>query len=140
MIDLDQTDRNLIAALRQNARASVTTLAADLGVARATIQTRLDRLVSSGTIQRFTVELQSGDTDAIHAIMTIAVQGPMSRAVTRALRNLAQIIELHSTNGAWDMVARIEAEDLQSFDRILREVREIPGVLNTETSILLARA
>lgn len=141
MTDLTATDRLLITALKQNARASVTTLAALLGVSRATAQTRLDRLVASGVIRRFTIELDAiGVADVVRAVMLIEVQGPRARAVTRVLRAIPEIVSLHTTNGAWDLVAHVETGNLPEFDRILRVVREITGVLNSETCLLLDSA
>jgi DNA-binding Lrp family transcriptional regulator len=45
---------------------------------------------------------------------------------------------LHTTNGGWDLIAEVRADSLSDFDRVLREVRTIDGVLNSETSILLS--
>lgn len=141
MSEIDNIDRALIGLLRQDGRASVTALAAELGVARGTVQTHLERLVSRGVIQRFTVELaNTSDDDVIRAIMMIEVQGNLSRQVATRLRRLKQVSQLHSTNGNWDFVAHLETVNLEDFDRVLREVREIPGVLNSETCLLLSRA
>lgn len=141
MNTLDQTDRRLIAALKQDGRASVTTLAHLLKVSRSTVQTRLDRLISTGTIQRFTVELDAvGSDERVHAIMMVAVEGPRARHVIRALRRLPEITALHTTNGKWDLVGAIETGTLAEFDRVLREVREVQGVLNSETCLLLDAA
>lgn len=138
---LDPTDRQLIAALKQDGRASITTLAGRLGVSRATVQNRMSRLVSSGVIQRFTIDLDAmGSDDQIHAVMMIALQGNLARSITRALRGMPEIASLHTTNGSWDLVARIETSSLPEFDRLLREVREITGVVNSETCLLLDTA
>ncbi len=141
MTDLSTTDHRLIAALKKDGRASITTLAGLLGVSRATVQARMERLVSTGVIQRFTVELDTiGSLDLIRAVMMIELQGILARAVIRHLRNIPEIISLHTTNGTWDLVAQIEVANLVEFDRILRKVREISGVLNSETCILLDTA
>lgn len=72
--------------------------------------------------------------------MLIQLQGTMSRAVTRALNAMPAIVSLHSTNGTWDLVAQIETATLPDFDKTLRAVREVPGVLNSETCLLLDTA
>ena len=72
--------------------------------------------------------------------MMIELEGTLARSVTGSLTRLAEIVSLHSTNGTWDLVAHIETSSLPEFDRVLREVREIKGVLNSETSILLNKA
>ncbi len=139
--DLDHTDRQLLTALTADGRASVTTLAATLGLARATVQTRLEKLQASGVIRRFTVELSAEATpDLVHAVMLIQLQGALARRIAKALRAMPEITDLHSTNGSWDLVARIETATLPDFDRVLRRVREIDGVLNSETCLLLDHA
>ena len=54
---LDDLDRGILAALTADARTSVATLARRLKVARSTIQARLERLETSGTIAGYTVKL-----------------------------------------------------------------------------------
>ncbi|EYD70391.1 Lrp/AsnC family transcriptional regulator [Limimaricola hongkongensis] len=141
MTQLDPTDRRLLALLQQDARMPVVALAAELGLSRATVSARIDRLRGTGAIRRFTVELGAPDADdLIRAVMLIELQGPQARGVAARLRRMRQVSELHSTNGAWDLVARIEAASLSEFDRVLGDIREIPGVLNSETCLLLNRA
>lgn len=141
MRQIDPTDRKLIALLKNDGRASITTLAGQLGVSRATVQHRMDALVQSGTIRRFTVEIDAGDADdMIHAIANIRLEGNLERSATRALEALPEVQSLYSTNGAWDLVVFIEALNLSEFDSILRKIRHIRGVKDSETSILLDRA
>ena len=138
---MDATDQKLVALLKRDGRASVTTLAGELNVSRVTVQTRLDRLKRDGTIRRFTVELgQVGLDDLIHSIMMIEVKGAQATSVIKQLRRMPEIVDLHTTNGVWDLVAQIETVSLPDFDRVLRQVREVQGVTGSETSLLLDRA
>lgn len=138
MIRLDDLDHQLIEVLRSDGRAPVSKLATILGVSRGTVQARLDRLVDSGVILGFTIRVrQEHDATAIRAVMMIEVAGKSTAAIIRRLRGMPELISLHSTNGAWDLVAEIRAASLPDFDRVLREVRAIDGILNSETSILL---
>lgn len=135
----DALDHALISALREDGRAPISKLAAILGVSRATVQSRLDRLIESGAVLGFTVRFrQDYDTKAIRAIMMIEVMGRSTTAVIKQLRGLPELHSLHTTNGTWDLIAEIRASSLSDFDRVLREVRTIDGVLNSETSILLS--
>jgi DNA-binding Lrp family transcriptional regulator len=45
---------------------------------------------------------------------------------------------LHTTNGRWDIVAEVRADSLQEIDLVLNRLRQIAGVLSTETSLLLS--
>ena len=135
----DSIDKKLVAILRTDARASISKLAKLLHVSRGTVQNRLDRLVSSGAILGFTVRAHDElETDLIKAIMMIEVVGKSTTQVINKLRGIPQLEKLHTTNGAWDLVAEIRASTLPEFDRVLRDVRTIEGVLNSETSILLS--
>jgi DNA-binding Lrp family transcriptional regulator len=135
----DDLDHRLISVLREDGRAPLSKLAVILGVSRGTVQARLDRLLQSGAALGFTIRVrQDYDDGAIRAIMMIEVQGRSTTKVIRFLRGLPELYALHTTNGSWDLVAEIRAGNLRDFDRVLREVRTVEGVLNSETSILLS--
>ncbi|WP_399679908.1 Lrp/AsnC family transcriptional regulator [Xenophilus sp.] len=139
MINLDDTDRQLIALLRDNARATVASLAQRLRVARGTVQNRIARLEREGVIAGYTVRLKpQAEAQRIRALMTIAVEGNRTQQVLRSLRGLPQVGTLYSTNGRWDIVAELQAETLEAFDHALGAVRQIEGIASTETSILLS--
>ena len=136
---LDDLDRRLIDVLRRDGRAPLSKLAVILGVSRGTAQARLDRLLESGTVLGFTIRVrQDQEPHVIRAIMMIEVAGKSTSAVIQNLRRIPELHTLHSTNGAWDLVAEIRASSLQDFDRVLGEVRMSDGILNSETSILLS--
>jgi DNA-binding Lrp family transcriptional regulator len=135
----DDLDRRMIAHLRADGRASLSKLADALGVARGTVQNRLDRLLETGTLLGFTVRVREDYEDrAIRAVMLIEVIGKSTTQVIQRLRGIAEIEALHTTNGNWDLVADIQVSSLADFDRLLREVRMIDGVANSETSLLLS--
>lgn len=138
MADVDDLDRKLIALLRTDGRAPVTTLARQLGVTRATVNSRLDRLVASGKVLGFTVRMRDehGDDD-VRAISLIEVEGRSTNEVIMALRGLSEIQSLHTTNGGWDLVAEMRCESLAEFDQVLGRIRSVDGVINSETSLLL---
>ncbi len=135
----DALDRSLIGLLRNDGRAPLSKLADILQVSRGTVQNRLDRLLSSGALLGFTIRVRSDyAADVVRAVMMIEVEGKSTTAVIRQLRGLPELHAIHTTNGSWDLVAEIHASSLQDFDRVLREVRSIDGVLNSETSLLLS--
>lgn len=136
---LTDLDRRLLSALREDGRASVASLARRLGVARATVNSRLDRLIATGTITGFTARVRDEvDPLAIHAIAFIAVEGRSADKVIRHLRGFPEISALHTTNGGWDLVAQLRTESLGGFDQVLGRIRGVEGVVNSETSLLLS--
>ncbi len=137
MADLDALDRRLIALLRTDGRAPVTTLARQLGVTRATVNSRLERLQESGRVLGFTVRMKDDHDDDVRAISLIEVEGRTTNEVIRALRGVPEIQSLHTTNGGWDLVAEIRCDSLLAFDRVLGQIRSVDGVINSESSLLL---
>lgn len=136
---MDDTDRQLIALLRDNARMPVVALAGKLRVARATVQNRIARMESEGTIVGYTVRLKpQAEAHRIRAIMSIEVEGHHGDKVRALLRGHPNVTALHTTNGRWDLMAELRADTLEAFDQVLNAVRAIPGIANTETSILLS--
>ena len=134
----DDLDRQLIAQLRADGRAPISKLATILNVSRTTVQTRLDRLLNSGALLGFTVRVREDHADStIRAVMMIEVIGKSTSQVIRRLRGLSELHQLHTTNGKWDLVAELQTDSLETFDRVLREVRSIDGISNSETSLLL---
>lgn len=134
----DELDRKLIAELRSDARAPISTLANNLKVSRGTVQNRIDRLVSSGAILGFTIRTDDSlEKNVVRAVMMVEVVGKSTSQVIQKMKGIRELTKIHTTNGAWDLVVEIRASDLQAFDSVLKVVRELDGVLNSETSILL---
>ena len=136
---MDDTDRQLLSLLRDNARTSVASLAKVLRVSRGTVQNRLTRLEADGTITGYTVRLKpQAEGHRIRAFMTVAVEGNRTAAVLAALRGDPAVSALHTTNGRWDIVAELRADSLEGFDSVLSRIRLLEGIANTETSLLLS--
>ncbi|GGM00138.1 Lrp/AsnC family transcriptional regulator [Pseudooceanicola nanhaiensis] len=138
MPSLPETDRAIISALRGDARMSITQLAQTVGISRTTARTRLEALVAEGRIRRFTVETDVDVEGGIRAITLVELQGSLSRNVIRTLTRIPEVSTIHATNGAWDLVVEIRTDTLANFDLVLRRIREVPGVLNSQSCLLLA--
>jgi len=139
MNNIDDTDRELLALLRHDARMPVATLAARLKVARGTVQNRMKRLERDGVIVGYTIRVKpQAEAHRIRALMTIVVEGNRGAEVLHALRGHPNVTGLHSTNGRWDLIAELRADTLEAFDRALGNIRLIDGIASTETSLLLS--
>jgi DNA-binding Lrp family transcriptional regulator len=139
VISLDNTDHQLIALLRQDARLTVAALAKKLGVARGTVTNRLQRLEDGGVIVGYAVQLRPDvQAEGIRAWMGVLVEGNQTRSVIASLLGEPGVAALHDTNGRWDLLAELRAQTVAELSEVLERVRLIKGIRNTETSILLA--
>ena len=135
---MDETDHQLIALLRQNARLSVAALAARLGVSRGTVTNRMRRLEDDSVIVGYTVRLRPDvPRSQITAWMSIAVEGNQTRSVIASLLGEPGVATLHDTNGRWDLLAELRAGNLQDLAKVLERIRLLKGISNTETSLHL---
>lgn len=138
MNNLDAIDQRLIAMLRHNARESVATLAARLGVSRGTVTNRLRKLEDSGIIVGYTVRLRPAvATTALQAWMSITIEGNEAGRVAASLLGEPGVQALHATNGQWDLLAELQADSPAGLSRVLERIRLIKGIRHTETNIHL---
>ncbi|HEY7669751.1 MAG TPA: Lrp/AsnC family transcriptional regulator [Hyphomicrobium sp.] len=136
---MDDLDHRLLTLMRDDARRSIASLAAELDASRATVRARLDKLVRSGVIGGFTIVVRDPtERNYVRAIMLIEVEGRGVEKVMRRMHGFPEVRRLYSTNGRWDIVAELVTDTLEGFDRLLNRVREIDGITSTETSILLS--
>ncbi|MBS0376184.1 MAG: Lrp/AsnC family transcriptional regulator [Proteobacteria bacterium] len=134
------TDDALLALLKSNARLSTAALARQLGVARSTVQGRLERLERSGVIRGYTVELgPAARARQVQAHAMIAVEPQQQQAVERKLRAMPAVATLLTVSGSYDLIAMLTAESTEALDAALDELRACPGVKSTTTSIVLSR-
>lgn len=136
---MDEVDQKLLAALRRDGRASLSELAALLGVTRATVRTRMQRMVAQGDIAGFTVMTRADISMApVRALMMIRIEGRGFERIAQRLAGIVQVTSVHSTNGRWDLIVEIASDTLVDLDGVLQKIRDIDGVAASETSLLLS--
>lgn len=136
---MDKLDQKLLAALKRDGRASLSELAADLGVTRTTIRARMARLTESGEIAGFTV-LTRNDvaTSPVRGLMTLEIEGRGTDKIIQRLTGMPQVIVVHTTNGTWDLIVEIGTQTLEALDEVLFAIRRLEGVIRSETNLLLS--
>ena len=135
---MNETDTAIIAALRHDARASLSDLAARLGVSRTTVRGRIERLRQKGEIVGFTVVMRQDTlSDPVRGLMMIGIEGRGTDKIIRQLNGMPELMAVHSTNGRWDVIVEVGTDTLESFDEDLTRIRRLDGIVASETSLLL---
>lgn len=136
---MDRLDERLLLSLKRDGRAALSELAADLGVTRATVRARINKLRASGEIAGFTV-LTRADVAAqpVRGLMMLGIEGRGTERIVTALTRLPQVEAVHSTNGHWDLIVEIGTETLEVLDETLFAIRRMDGVARSETNLLLS--
>lgn len=139
LTDIDDTDRRLIALLAANARTPVARLASRLGLARTTVQARLDRLERSGTIAGYTLRLSPDVTRGqIRATVLVHITPAAQASVLAQLRGLTAVETVHTTSGRFDLCCQLRTPSTLDLDAALDRIGEIDGVQAMESLIHLS--
>ena len=136
---MNDLDASIIALLKRNARMSVTQMSHELGASRVTIDAHVKKMEQSGVITGYTVTL--GAEEFRHNVsgwIKINVEANMEEAAIRKLSGVPEITRLFTTNGRWDLAAEIQTQTLETFDTAISRLRQIPGIKETDTSLLLS--
>jgi len=136
-MQIDETDQALLALLRDNARLPVATLARRLGLARTTVQARLDRLETSGVIQGYAVRLNDSLRAPLRATVLVGIEPRSGPTVLARLKSLSQVQRVHTTSGRFDLIVTVEAATTEDLDDTLDRIGEAKGVKGSESLIHL---
>ncbi|HUI60824.1 MAG TPA: Lrp/AsnC family transcriptional regulator [Steroidobacteraceae bacterium] len=135
----DELDRRLLALLRKDARLPIARLSKSLGISRASVYARLQRLHRNGVIEGYTVRLNPDfDRRLIRAHVLMKVTGKLARATEKQLQAMPEIIALYAISGVYDLIAVLEAASVGDLNHLIDRIGDLEGVEKTNSSILLA--
>jgi DNA-binding Lrp family transcriptional regulator len=136
--DIDDLDTSLLGELQADARVGVLELSRRLGVARGTVQARLDRMIDAGVIRSFSANL---NLDAlgfrVKAYVTVEVKEGQVVSVVEPLSKINEVLEVHSVAAQGDLLCLIAARSNQHMMDVLEKVLTIPDIARTSTAIVL---
>jgi DNA-binding Lrp family transcriptional regulator len=138
---MDDLDATLIRLFADEPRVGVLEASRRLGVARGTVQARLNRLVAKGVIAGWGPEL---DPEAlgypVTAFLTLEIkQGAGHETVARHLARIPEVLEAFTITGAGDMWCRVVARSNNDLQRVIDAVLSDSGILRSSTVIALAK-
>lgn len=136
----DQLDARLIAALRNNPRVGLLEVARQLGVARGTVQARLQKLESSGVITGHGPEIDPhaiGYTVTAFVLIELA-QGRLGEAVS-VMEEMPEVLEADGVSGPHDLICRVVARDTEHLQQLINELLSTPAIRRCTSYIVLSR-
>jgi Transcriptional regulators len=135
---LDRLDGRLIRLLAQQPRIGVLECSRRLGVARGTVQARLDRLQAVGVIRGFGPELEPAALGyPVTAFATLEISQGQGQDVRAHLAAVPEVLELHTITGQGDMLCRIVARSNADLQRVIDRVVGFDGIVRAATAIAL---
>ena len=136
---IDELDARLIQGLAETPRAGIMELARQLGVARGTVQARLDKLQRRTVITGFGPDLSLHELGyQVLAFTTLEIaQGRLDDVVAH-LVEIPEVLEAHATTGPGDLHCRIVARTNEDLQRVINRMLEVQGIDRTTTQIALS--
>lgn len=137
-LELDPLDRRLIAAMAASPRTGVLELSRRLGVARGTVQARLDKLVDRGAITGFgpDLDLRAIGYDVLAFTTLEIAQGRLDDVVAH-LREIPEVLEAQATTGPGDLHCRVVARSNSHLQEVVNRMLEVRGIVRTSTVIAM---
>jgi DNA-binding Lrp family transcriptional regulator len=136
---IDSLDARLLRELDTAPKVGVLELSRRLGVARGTVQARLDRLVERGIIATFSPTL---DPEAlgyhVTAFATLEIRQGQGVDVLAHLRTIPEVLEVHTITGQGDMLCRLVAKSNPDLQRVLDQVTQLDAIVRTSTVIAMS--
>lgn len=138
---LDDLDRRLLALLADDPHIGVLGASRELGVARGTVQARIDRLIRTGVIRSFAPTIDPAALGyPVTAFCTVEIrQGKGHAAVVDHLSAIPEVLEAHTITGSGDLVLRVVARDNADLQRVLDAILDDRHVTRANTLIALAQ-
>jgi DNA-binding Lrp family transcriptional regulator len=136
---VDELDARLLTLFAEQPRIGVLECARRLGVARGTVQARLDRLQERGVITGFGPGVDPAALGyEVTAFVTLEIrQGSGHQAVTRHLAGIPEVLEVHTVTGQGDLLCRIVARSNADLQRVIDDVVADEDIRRTATLIAL---
>ena len=138
MAKLDDTDRRILVELDDDPRLPTVVIAQRLGLARATVQSRLDKLTSSGVLRANSSRVRP---DALGRGISASVRAELDQHLIldaiEALKLIPEVLECFAPAGDDDLLLRVVARTPDDLYRVSEEIRLCPGIVRTSTSMFL---
>ena len=139
MADADGLDVRLVELFRDEPRVGVLEASRRLGVARGTVQARLDRMQARGVITGFGPDIDPAALGfAVTAFVTLEIrQAGGHDPVAHGLAVIPEVLEVHTITGPGDMLCRVVARTNADLQRVIDAIVDVPGVVRAATVIAL---
>jgi DNA-binding Lrp family transcriptional regulator len=137
---MDQLDAGILALFASHPRVGVLEASRRLGVARGTVQARLDKLESAGVVRGWGPDVDPAALGyPVTAFVTLGIRQPRGHdPLAEQLARIAEVLEVHTITGSGDLQCRVVARSNADLQRVIDAIVEVDGVERTSTVIALA--
>jgi Lrp/AsnC family leucine-responsive transcriptional regulator len=133
---MDETDKEIIKILKDNGRATYSNIGKKVDLSEGAVRKRIKALVDSGVIRRFTIKI--GLMEGAEAITLLSINPSLPTSeVSKILKKYPNVETIYEITGQYDIAVVISALNITEVDECLEKIRQVNGVVNTNTMIVL---
>lgn len=138
MSEIDATDRRILLLLDEDGRMPTAMIASRLGLARGTVQARLEKLRESGALRLHSARITPAALGRpVGASVQVELDQHQIGEAIAALADLPEVLECFAPAGSTDLLLRVVAKSPEDLYRVSEEIRLCPGITRTSTSLFL---
>ena len=135
-----KNEQQLLRLLQENSRRTVSDLANELGLSRATVQQTMERLERSGVIQGYTIKINPHyQQQQVSAYIMISVIPRKTADIVRQIHKVPQLDMLCTISGQYDLIAKVTEATTEALDNSINRIATLDGVEKTLSHIVLSR-
>jgi Lrp/AsnC family transcriptional regulator, regulator for asnA, asnC and gidA len=135
-VRLDATAKRIIELLQEDGRISYAAIAKAVGLSEAAARARVQKLLDSEIMQVVAVTDPTQVGFTRQAMIGVRTEGdPMK--VGDLLAQVSEVDYVVTTAGSFDLLVEVVCEDDPHLLDVIRQVREIEGVVSSETFVYL---
>lgn len=136
IVELDDTDRAIVAALQTDGRQPYGRIAETVGLSEFAVRQRTQRLIEEGVMRIVAITDPETLGHRLRATLGIRITGDIS-PITTVLDTLDEIDFAVATAGTYDLLIEVQCKDEAHLNTLLNEVRKQPGVQSIDTVVYL---
>lgn len=135
---LDEIDRKIIEALREDARIPFTEIGKELRISDATVHFRVKKMLKAGIIRKYTVSVNESVYESrISCYMLIKVRHGKIDEISKQLVTIERVNAVQEVHGSNDIIIKIGAMDLEGLRNVITKIQENPNIVTSEYLTIL---
>jgi len=134
---MDDMDRKIIEILRRDSRTPITKIAEIIGLTEGAVRYRINELMKSGNIKRFTIDTK----EKIEAIILINTAASVqTEKISDSIKKIPDVISVYEVSGEYDIICILEKSSVKDVNHTVEKIRSVEGVLETTTCLILRKS
>ncbi|MCJ8303536.1 Lrp/AsnC family transcriptional regulator [Shewanella sp.] len=138
MDQLDKFDKAIIAALRENARQSISHISEAVNLSRSAVSERIKKLENTGIIRGYQVLLSESQKEGVSAYFEIQHKCPRCADVVHVFRAIPEVVTCRGITGDMDLLVYVQAASMKRLHEIREHIDAQTDIIKIKTHVVMS--